>query len=337
MTAFPRNGLAVIWDMDGTMVDTAELHFNAWQEMGERLQRPFSRAEFTATFGWRNPEIFREIYGNRFSDQEIAALGEQKEQLYRAAAKRQGIELLPGVRRLLEELHACGFRQAVGSSAPRANLDLILRLTSVEQFFDAVVSMEDTQRGKPDPEVFLIAAKKLGVPPQNCLVLEDAPAGVQAAHAGGMKCVAVDFAGHHSADKLVAAGADHVVRTLEEVSAAVVKQMVHAGDGRCLEVPALDVAGVGRTNGRIRRVVKHFFRGTCYILTFAGLTFFRATCYILILAGLISILRFAIVADTQEEAERLQQIKPITMLCGGGIAIAAAVALYMIDRRQNSP
>jgi beta-phosphoglucomutase len=226
VTALARNGLAVIWDMDGTMVDTAELHFAAWQEMGNQLGRTFTRAEFTRTFGWRNPEILRELYGNRFSDREIADLGDQKEELYRAAATSQGVELLPGVGALLEELQARGFRQAVGSSAPRANLELILRLTNVEQFFDAVVSMEDTERGKPDPQVFLVAAKKLDVPPENCLVIEDAPAGVEAARAGDMKCIAVDFAGHHSADQLVAAGADRVVRTLEEVSAAVVEQLL---------------------------------------------------------------------------------------------------------------
>src|SRR5205823_11562541 len=124
MAAPAGNGLAVIWDMDGTMLDTAELHFRAWEEIGRRVGRPFSRDDFVATFGRRNPEIIREIYGQRFTDQEIADLGEQKEVLYRAAAQH-GVELLPGVRALLEGLHAAGFRQAVGSSAPRANLDLI--------------------------------------------------------------------------------------------------------------------------------------------------------------------------------------------------------------------
>lgn len=226
MAASAKNGLAVIWDMDGTMVDTAELHFRAWVEIGERLKQPFSRADFTATFGWRNPEILRHIYGDRFNEQEIADWGEQKEVLYRAAAQQQDVELLPGVRRLLEELHAAGFRQAVGSSAPRANLDLILRLTKVEAYFDAVISMEDTQRGKPDPQVFLLASGKLGVPPEKCLVIEDAPVGVKAARAGGMRCIAVNFAGHHGVDKLVAAGADRVVRTLEDVSVAEVQQLI---------------------------------------------------------------------------------------------------------------
>ena len=104
------------------------------------------------------------------------------------------------------------------SSAPKANLDLILRLTDTHRYFRGLVSMEDTTRGKPDPQVFLIAAGKLDLPPARCVVFEDAVAGVEAAKAGGMKCVAITFVGHHPAEKLAAAGADRVVKTLEELS-----------------------------------------------------------------------------------------------------------------------
>jgi beta-phosphoglucomutase len=220
------NGLAVLWDVDGTLVDTAELHFRAWEEMGRQLGRPFTRADFAATFGRRNPEILNYLYPSRFNESQIAELGEQKEVLYRAATEKQGIELLPGVGTLLEELQQAGFRQAVGSSAPRGNLDLILRLTGVGRYFGAVVAMEDTQRGKPDPQVFLVGAERLGVAPRGCLVLEDAPAGVQAAKAGGMRCIAVRFVGHHSSSTLEEAGADRVVETLTEVSARSVEQLL---------------------------------------------------------------------------------------------------------------
>jgi beta-phosphoglucomutase len=217
--------LAVLWDVDGTLVDTAELHFAAWAELMRERGRPFGRADFAATFGLRNPEILRILFGERLSEQEVADLGDRKEEMYRAAARR-GVALLPGVRALLEGLHADGFRQAVGSSAPRANLELILRLTDTGRFFGAVVSMEDTQRGKPDPQVFQVAAERLGVPAGRCAVIEDAVAGVQAAKAGGMKCVAVRFVGHHPEDKLRAAGADLVVPSLEQVSAATVRQLL---------------------------------------------------------------------------------------------------------------
>src|SRR5262249_53771644 len=140
----------------------------------------------------------------------VDELGRRKEDLYRAAAKH-GVALLPGVAALLEGLPEAGFQQAIGSSAPRENLDLILQLTGTSRYFEAIVSMEDTQRGKPDPEVFLVAAVKLGVPAARCLVIEDAPAGIQAARAGGMKSIGVTFVGHHSDAKLKEAGADLVV------------------------------------------------------------------------------------------------------------------------------
>jgi beta-phosphoglucomutase len=213
-----------IWDVDGTLVDTAELHFLAWEKVCQELGRPFSRADFAATFGRRNPEIIRHLFGDRFSDREIADLGERKEVLYRAAA-RSGVSPLPGVADLLEGLHQAGFCQAIGSSAPRANLDLILELTGLQRYFAAVVSSEDTQRGKPDPQVFLLAAEKLGVAPARCVVLEDAVAGVEAARAGGMKCIAVTFVGHHPSASLQKAGADLVVPSLEQVSVDAVRRL----------------------------------------------------------------------------------------------------------------
>jgi beta-phosphoglucomutase len=214
-----------IWDVDGTLVDTADLHFAAWLELAAELGKPFSRADFAATFGRRNPEIIRQLFGADCGDAEVADLGERKETFYRAAA-RKGVQLLPGAGALLEGLRSAGFRQAIGSSAPRANLDLILRLTGTEHYFDAVVSMEDTDRGKPDPQVFLVAASRLGLPPAHCLVLEDAVAGVQAARAGGMRCVAVTFVGHHDPGRLAAAGADLVVPSLEQVSAETVGKIL---------------------------------------------------------------------------------------------------------------
>jgi beta-phosphoglucomutase len=214
-----------IWDMDGTLVDTAELHFQAWQEVCRELGRDFTRADFAATFGRRNPEIIAHLFGDRFTPRQVEEIGDRKEVFYRAAAGK-GVTLLPGARELLDALHRQGFRQAIGSSAPHANLELILNLTGIRGLIDAVVGMEDTTRGKPDPQVFLVAAERLGIEPARCVVFEDAVAGVQAARAGGMRCVAVRFVAHHPEETLRQAGADRVVHTLAEVDAAEVVRMM---------------------------------------------------------------------------------------------------------------
>lgn len=209
---------AVLWDVDGTLVDTAELHFQAWVALARELKKPFTRADFAATFGWRNPEIIPKLFGSEWTPEQITQLGDHKEDLYREEAKK-GVALLPGVAELLDGITRLGGKQAIGSSAPRRNLELILGLTGTARYFAAAIAMEDTTRGKPDPQVFLLGAEKLGVPADRCIVIEDAPAGIQAARAGGMHAVGVTFVGHHSVEKLRAAGADRVVPSLNDVKA----------------------------------------------------------------------------------------------------------------------
>jgi beta-phosphoglucomutase len=213
---------AALWDMDGTLVDTAEHHFLAWQEVCVDLGREFTRADFAATFGRRNPDIMPHLFGDRFSPDEAHAFAEHKEARYRELA-RGNVVPLPGAAELVRALHAAGWLQAIGSSAPRANLAMILESTGLSPCLGAVVGSEDTSRGKPDPEVFLTGAKKLGVAPSQCVVFEDAPAGIQAARAAGMRCVA-----DHPAEALLAAGADRVVATLAEISVAELDALVSA-------------------------------------------------------------------------------------------------------------
>ena len=208
---------AILWDVDGTLVDTAELHYQAWIALAREIGQPFSRADFTATFGWRNPEIIPRLWGGQYSAAEMEGLGRRKEDLYRREAIK-GLNLLPGVGTLAEECANAGLPQAIGSSAPRENIELILEMTNLRKKIAAIVAQEDTRRGKPDPEVFLLAAQRLGVDPGRCVVFEDAPVGIRAAKAGGMWAVAVTFVGHHAKEDLIAAGADLVVHSLEEVS-----------------------------------------------------------------------------------------------------------------------
>lgn len=216
---------AAIWDVDGTLVDTAEHHFRAWETFATEIDQPFSRDDFAATFGMRNPEILRKLFDPQASDEQCAEWGERKETIYREAVRRDGTQLLPGVRSLLEALAAAGWQQAVGSSAPTGNLELLLEVTGTRPFFQAIVSGDDVSKGKPDPEVFLIAARRLGAKPADCVVLEDAAAGVEAARNGGMKCVAVTFVGHHPPERLRVAGADVIVETLEQITLKQIEEL----------------------------------------------------------------------------------------------------------------
>jgi beta-phosphoglucomutase len=206
----------VLWDMDGTLVDTAELHYEAWRATCRKRSRDLTLAEFFATFGRRNDEVIPLLFGEAAQDA-VAAIGFEKEELYRAAVVEHGVELLRGAPEALARFAAAGRAQAIASSAPRANIEQILTQTRAGSYFGAMIGGEDVRRGKPDPEVFLTAAAALGLAAVDCLVLEDAPAGVQAAKAAGMRCIAVTFRSHHTAPDLLAAGADRVIADLTEL------------------------------------------------------------------------------------------------------------------------
>lgn len=201
---------AVLWDVDGTLVDSSEFHWLSWRGALAAERFELTREQFAATFGQRNDEILRGYFGADFPAGEVARVADAKESEYRRLVRERGLRLLPGVRRWLERLRAGGWLQAVASSAPRANLDAILSALGVGQFFAEVVSAEDVSRGKPDPQVFLVAAERLGVGPRWCVVVEDAPAGTEAARRAGMRAVGV-LTSHTSLD------ADLVVRTLDDL------------------------------------------------------------------------------------------------------------------------
>jgi beta-phosphoglucomutase len=180
---------AVLWDLDGVLVDTAEFHFQAWRALLEPLGVELSKEDFRRTFGLRNDTILRDLLGD-LPREEIARLSERKEALFRKRARGR-ITALPGALDLLHRLRRRGKKMAMVSSTPRENIELIVDELGLEGFFGAIVAAEDTQRGKPDPEGFLLAAQRLEVEPRQCLVLEDATGGVEAARRAGMRCIAV--------------------------------------------------------------------------------------------------------------------------------------------------
>ncbi len=201
---------AVLWDVDGTLLDSAEYHWLAWQETITAEGHTLTYEQFISTFGLRNETILHEWLGPDLSIREMERIAEAKEKHYRHLIQTRGAKCLPGVRRWLKHLHEGDWRQAVASSAPLLNIQTILEALDIGEYFDAVASSEDVQRGKPDPQVFLVAADKVAVPPQRCIVVEDAPAGIEGGRRAGMRTIGV-CSSHATLQ------ADWVVRSLDEL------------------------------------------------------------------------------------------------------------------------
>jgi HAD superfamily hydrolase (TIGR01509 family) len=199
---------AVLWDMDGTLVDSAEYHWQAWRETMSREGFPITHAQFLATFGQRNDSILRQWLGEKATSELIQRIGDAKESRYREHVREHGISPLPGALEWVTLLHRQSWGQAIASAAPRANVETILDVLHASGCFEAIVSAEDVHCGKPDPEVFLIAATKLGAAPKHCIVVEDAEHGIEAARAAGMKSIGISQNGTHLP-------ADIVVRSLD--------------------------------------------------------------------------------------------------------------------------
>lgn len=199
---------AALWDMDGTLLDSAEYHWLAWRDTMAEMGFEISHEEFIATFGQRNDTILRGWISEELTAAEIARISDIKEARYRTMVKERGVVLLPGVHEWLIRLRDAGWRQAIASAAPRANVATIIEVLGLETFFGGYIGAEDVQRGKPDPQVFQAAAALLGVPAERCVVLEDAPAGVAAGRSAGMRTIGV-LTSHPSLD------ADVTVKSLD--------------------------------------------------------------------------------------------------------------------------
>ncbi len=198
---------AVLWDLDGTLADSREFHWRAWRDTMARHGVTISEAQFAGSFGQRNDAILTTWMGDAATPQVIVEIGDEKEALYRSFVEASGIAPLPGAAGWVRRLHAGGWLQAIASSAPRANVDVMAKLLGFSGFMRALVGAEDVRRGKPEPDVFLAAASRLAVPPDRCVVVEDAAAGIEAGRRAGMRTIGVGL-GLSAADVCVAALTD---------------------------------------------------------------------------------------------------------------------------------
>ena len=209
----------VLWDLDGTLIDSGEQHYVAWRETLAARGRDHSREEFARFFGRRNDVILAEMLGDALSAGEAEEIADEKEKRYRRLVRADGLEPLPGVMEWLRRLKSDGYRQALATMAPRANVTVVVEVLGLESLLDATAAAEDVERGKPDPGIFLEAARRIDVPAGRCVVVEDAPAGLEGARRAGTRTVGV-VSGHHpklEADVVVGSLADLPVGTFEDL------------------------------------------------------------------------------------------------------------------------
>jgi beta-phosphoglucomutase len=212
--------LAVIFDADGVLIDSYDPHFESWRQLYGELGIDYDEQAFAKDFG----RTSRDILGRtlpKLTDERIRELDERKESLFREVVS-ESFQAMDGAVALIDSLVADGFRIAVGSSGPPENISLVLEKLGRAGKFSAVVTGKDVTRGKPDPQVFQLAAKKLGVPPESCAVIEDAVHGIEAARRAGM--TSIGLTGTVTRNQL--ASADCVVDSLRQLSPANIRELI---------------------------------------------------------------------------------------------------------------
>lgn len=181
----------VLWDMDGTLADTEELHFRSWHETMASVGIDYGYETFIADFGKNNGEILRRELGADASETAIIDVSRRKERAFREMVERETVPLLPGVAEWLDELKRAGVRQVVSSSGAMANIAALVAHLQIGDYFLALMSGYSLPRGKPHPAIFLNSAAAVGVTPAHCIVIEDSRAGIEAARRAGMASIAV--------------------------------------------------------------------------------------------------------------------------------------------------
>lgn len=184
-------GLAFLFDMDGVLIESTGIHTRAWEQYLARHGIP-SAGVMEKMLGKRNDQIVRVLWGPEITEDEVFRHGAEKERLYRELMEPVFEQhVVRGVREFVRAASAAGVPCALATNAEPANVDFVLDRTGLRDCFRAIVDGHQVQRPKPDPEVFLAAAARLGVPPRNCIIFEDSPGGLEAARASGARVVAV--------------------------------------------------------------------------------------------------------------------------------------------------
>jgi beta-phosphoglucomutase len=180
----------VIWDLDGVLADTAEAHFRCWVTALAEKEIPLDRPTFDGLFGMNKRDMLAQLLGRPAEPGELESIAGRKQEIFRMEAQWL-VSPMPGALSLLKELEKAGWIQAVTSSTPMVDVELVLGILGIRQHFHTLLSGEELRASKPEPTLFLRAAKVLGLSPERCVVVEDAPEGMEAAYKAGMPCMAV--------------------------------------------------------------------------------------------------------------------------------------------------
>ena len=224
-------GLAMIFDMDGVLIDSNPLHREAWAAFNRRFGLETTAAMQERMYGRRNDQIIRDFFGDTLTQEEIAARGSSKELIFRdLLASRLEEVLVPGVREFLEVYN--GAPLGLATNAEPDNVDFLLDRATLRRYFRAVLNGHEVSRPKPHPEVYLLAARLLGVPRAECVVFEDSASGVAAGCAAGCTVIATTFS--HEAEHLECA--NYLLRDLAGVEVSVLPD----GEGLCLRFAPLE-------------------------------------------------------------------------------------------------
>ena len=213
----------VIFDWDGVVIDSSVQHERSWEKLAEEIGKPLPPDHFKQGFGKRNAVIIPEILGWTDDFEEIERLGRRKEELYRDLVESDGLDALPGIRELLEELNSGQIPCVVGTSPERENLIMAFDILSLGTYFAGSTCSEDVTHGKPHPEVFLKSAMLMDLPPENCVVLEDSSHGIEAARTAGMK--ALGLATTRPPGQLEQAGAHAILTDPSDVNLALLASL----------------------------------------------------------------------------------------------------------------
>jgi HAD superfamily hydrolase (TIGR01509 family) len=214
LTPFMDSKRGAIFDWDGVIINSAEHHELSWERMAEEIGKSLPEGHFKAGFGMKNEVIIPELLSWSNDPEEIRRLSLRKEALYREVVLERGIVALPGVENWLQTLREAAIPCIIASSTHRENIVTTLQVLGLESYFESMVTAEDVKRGKPDPEVFQTAARRIGVEGRGGIVFEDALVGIAAGHAAGMHVVTVTTTN----PRKILAHADWVVDRLDELT-----------------------------------------------------------------------------------------------------------------------